>query len=351
VRSLIILTLACLLTTPSISAADLEVGDAAPSLSDVNWLKGNPVPTFGDGRVYVLDFWATWCGPCIRSIPHINEMANELREDITIIGVAIWPRETMTPTDEYVQKRGDEMSYTIAEDIDNKTATAFMTAAGRNGIPTAMIVDGNGILAWMGHPMDGMDGVVAGILDGSFDRVAWAEEQAAAEAIKETARPLQDAFQSAMKGERFAEAASTAMELAAFDDDFAYYAIYAFQALTEDGRKDEAVKYASEATRGTLSENANLLNMLSWNIVAPRRESEPTAAELDLALLAATKANELGKHADPAVLDTLARVHWRRGNMLMAAMLQQRAVDMATEEMRPELKEVLDEYQAGGTTG
>jgi thiol-disulfide isomerase/thioredoxin len=349
------LALACLLFVPTATAADREVGDTAPSLSDVEWLQGKPVPSFGDGRVYVLDFWATWCGPCIRSIPHINAMANELRDDITVIGVAIWPRETMTPTDEYVQKRGDEMAYTIAEDIDGQTAKSFMEAAGRNGIPTAMVIDGAGILTWMGHPQDGMDEVVRGILDGSFDRVAWAEakaiEMAAAEALKDAATPLQKAFQSAMKEDRFAEAAASAQELVTLDDSLAYYVIYAYQALNKDGRQDEAVSYALDATRGPLGQDASALNWLSWDIVAPEREAEPTAAELDLALVAATKANELGKHADPSVLDTLARVHWRRGNMLMAAMLQQRAVDMAPEEMRQQLKKVLDEYQSDLTTG
>jgi len=347
VRPLLALALVCLVAAPALAAPDLEVGDAAPALSDVQWLKGEPVPGFGDGRVYVLDFWATWCGPCVRSIPHVNALANSLAEGVTIIGVAIWPRPEMTPTAEFVEKRGEAMNYTIAEDIDAKTADAFMKAAGRKGLPTAMIVDGSGILSWIGHPMAGMDEALKEILDGTFDRVAWAEQAAREAALRESAKPLQSQFHEAFKAGRFADAAATAKELVALDDAYAYYAVYAYQSMSKDGRWQEALSYALEATRGPMGQDATALNWLSWEIVAPGREGEPSATELDLALVAATKANELGEHRDPQVLDTLARVHWRRGNAVMAAMLQQRAVEMATDERRPGFQKVLDEYRGG----
>ncbi len=74
-----------LLVTPSTTlAADtkerpfkLMVGDQAPALSIGNWVKGSPVKSFEPGKVYVIEFWETWCGPCIRNIPHVNEIQKE----------------------------------------------------------------------------------------------------------------------------------------------------------------------------------------------------------------------------------------------------------------------------------
>src|SRR5947208_1155637 len=51
-------------------APTLHVGDRAPGLSVSKWLKGEPVTQFQPGKVYVVEFWATWRQPCIKSIPH-----------------------------------------------------------------------------------------------------------------------------------------------------------------------------------------------------------------------------------------------------------------------------------------
>gem|GEM_PF-5438330 len=146
----------CALTFAAIaSAGGLTIGDQAPDLGkDVTWIKGDSVPEFEKGHVYVLDFWATWCSPCVRAIPHMDEVAEKHEADgVTVIGVAIWPNDRMTPTAEFVKDKGDDMSYTIAADISGATARKFMDATGSNGIPTVMIVDREGVLAWVGHPM------------------------------------------------------------------------------------------------------------------------------------------------------------------------------------------------------
>src|SRR5437868_8519116 len=68
-------------------AITLKAGDKAPAIKADKWVKGDAVTGFEKGKVYVVEFWATWCGPCKESIPHLTALQKE-HKDVTIIGVA-----------------------------------------------------------------------------------------------------------------------------------------------------------------------------------------------------------------------------------------------------------------------
>jgi thiol-disulfide isomerase/thioredoxin len=106
----------------------LMVGADAPKLAISEWVKGDSVRGFESGRTYVVEFWATWCGPCIRAFPHLSEVQAKHKDDLTIIGVNIWDRKKNRQTGEYtetmpdliervntfVDGQGEKMGYTVA---------------------------------------------------------------------------------------------------------------------------------------------------------------------------------------------------------------------------------------------
>ena len=137
----------------------LSVGDPAPKLAVKSFVKGEPVSEFEPGKNYVVEFWATWCGPCRTSIPHLTELQKK-NADVTFIGVSVWERD-QAKVKPFVDEMGDKMAYRVAVDAvgekengsEGAMAKTWMTAAGQDGIPTAFIINKEGKIAWIGHPM------------------------------------------------------------------------------------------------------------------------------------------------------------------------------------------------------
>jgi len=151
------------------SETSLKVGSAAPALQLSRWVKGNGPSAFESGKVYVVEFWATWCQPCRESIPRLTKMARNYKDTVTFVGVSVWERGSdkavEDSVDSFVSNMGDNMDYFVARDTkSNAMAKTWLQAAGRNGIPCAFIIDGNGKIAWIGHPMDSMEKAIDAVL-------------------------------------------------------------------------------------------------------------------------------------------------------------------------------------------
>ncbi|RPJ00452.1 MAG: TlpA family protein disulfide reductase [Candidatus Aminicenantes bacterium] len=157
-----------LLALSAASRADdgVKIGDAPPPLSVEEWIKGEPVAGFEPGRVYLVEFWGTWCGPCVKNIPHLSMLQKEYgSRGLIVIGVASheWKgREALT---EFMKARGAEMAYRVAFDADQSMERAWDTD-GHEGtvfrLPLSFVIDRGGRVSFVGHPEDkGMDEAVA----------------------------------------------------------------------------------------------------------------------------------------------------------------------------------------------
>lgn len=147
--------------------AALDVGQPAPALTGVTWIKGEGAEP-GGGRVAVIEFWATWCPPCRDSIPHLTKLQKQHGDQVAIIGLSDEDRATVEP---FVNDMATKMDYRVGL-ADAATKTAYMT--GVRGIPHAFLVGADGTVLWKGHPA-GIDQPLARVLAGTFDAASEGE--------------------------------------------------------------------------------------------------------------------------------------------------------------------------------
>jgi tetratricopeptide (TPR) repeat protein len=183
-----------------------------------------------------------------------------------------------------------------------------------------------------------MGRVIEQLVAGTFDLKKEAEMAAKRE-------DLQQRFQEAAQANDVDKLLALAEEALKVDPDAAaQIGMMKFQLLLMK-KRDYPAAYAA-ATKlfeGEFKDNAQALNEIAWLILDGEGIEK---RDLDLALKVATRADELAKHENPAILDTLARAYFDKGDTAKALELQKLAVDKADdEEMKNQLKETLKKYQ------
>lgn len=339
-RRLIALAALAAIVLPAWASAQtvkLDIGDKAPELKVAQWAKGTPVTAFAAGSVYVVECWATWCGPCRQSIPHVTELAHKYAGKATFIGMNVWESRGATPdpgaldkVTKFVADMGDKMDYNVAVDGPDKAmATAWMEAAGERGIPCAFIVGADGAIAWIGHPME-MDAPLAAVIEGKWDAAAFRTERARKKADEEKQQGVQTKIASLVGSGKIREAiAEVDRMVASRGIDPQNGAMMHFQLLCRVSDAD-ASAYARKIGAGLFAREAQALNALAWTMVGDR--SPLKKPDYAVAVELATRAANLTKREDPMILDTLGTAQYRAGKRAAAIETQTLAIALAEKQ-------------------
>ncbi len=326
----------------SLAAPALDIGDRAPPLDGVaGWLNGPAVnPAKADGKtVHIVELWATWCGPCRATAPHLAEMSAEFKDKgVVIVGLTLEDEAKVRPFVESLK-----IPYPIAMDPEKSTAETWMKDV--DGIPHALIVATNGVIVWTGHPMDGMREALVDVLHGTYDPEK-----------KKKREEMQEKLARAIQTQNFDLALKIADEILAGDPKLMEIHQLRIGLLTEK-RDLEGVRAHHRKMLQIFADAPKELNDLAWSLAAP----SPLPIEirdLEVALSACRRAAAITEGKDPAILDTQAMVYHAIGLTDLAIATQKEAIARVKDaEIRKDLQTHLAYFEsaarartvAGGT--
>jgi hypothetical protein len=148
--------------------APLTIGSPSPKLVAMKYVRGDAVKEPSAGTIYVVEFSGTECVPCMKCIPHLNEL-HEKHADVVFISVY---GEAEKAVRAFLATKGKDIAFRVAVDPARRMWRGWSAPACQEGIPHAFIVGKDGRIAWIGHPAD-LAEPLARVVAGTFDPQAY----------------------------------------------------------------------------------------------------------------------------------------------------------------------------------
>jgi thiol-disulfide isomerase/thioredoxin len=309
----------------------LAIGDNAPKLVYSKWIQGKAISEMTNDKTFVVEFWATWCGPCIQAMPHLSELAKKYGEAYVFIGCNVLEKVGNKPyasalpkVTSFVQKQKalGRLTYNViadnnAQDMDKN----WLVAAGIEGIPVTFVIN-KGKIAWIGHP-DFLGDVLASIENGSFDieksKKQCAEQNDPGVKFQKKLKENKDRIAKAENEKEYAKALQYVDEARASQPEFKFmYIEDEFRILLDHYGEEKAMQYGDEI----LKEGGVSIDVLAAVLYEKKGMSDKMNQY-------AVKVARSMKQDFPKAFDIIATFEARAGYYTEAAASQQKAIDQA----------------------
>ncbi len=140
-------------------ARDLR-GKRAPDFFVERWVTAE---SDGRGKVAVIDFWTTWCGPCVAAIPHMNELQEQFSSDVVCVGISDENQSKFYSGLKNRRLEASSFKYALALDSSGRMKNAFQI----KGIPHVAVISSDWVVRWQGHPSQLTPDVISKIIAGN----------------------------------------------------------------------------------------------------------------------------------------------------------------------------------------
>ncbi len=351
---------------PSAHAVEsLTIGSEAPKIDIEHWVqtgggKYPKVTKFATGRIYVVEFWATWCPPCVASMPHLAELQTKLDDKkVQIISISDEPLDTVkeflqkpTPDDRSKSYFDVTKDYCLTTDPDRSCYEAYMDAARQGGIPCAFLVGKDSKIEWIGHPME-IDPVIEAVVDGTWDREAFGKAFREQQEEEELLERLGNKISGLERKKQYAAAIETIdMSLLTVKSMTLRYVLnkkkleLRIKDKAEEGAIVETIKGLYKIGKGDfemLVDTARTaFQLYKTKVIKSKTILEFSIAQLKELETATADADDEQKMA---VLDTVAHLQFAAGDLAGALVSERKSLDVADDETKESIRKFIAEIE------
>ncbi|MFT7485009.1 MAG: peroxiredoxin [Candidatus Paceibacteria bacterium] len=337
------------LLCPGAYGNDLAIGDPAPDIEVSHWLKGDAVPSFAAGQIYVLEFWATWCGPCVGNMEHLSKIQEAYADrGVTVIGLSDEALQTtvkflLKPAGAAPRMQNDRARYTLATDPDRSVHQAYFEAAGLRGIPAAFVIGKDARIEWFGHPVD-LDPVLAAVEAGTWDRDQYLRRNQEQFASDRVLRNIERGMNKALREHNWKLALEFMDQLIVSGEDIFVATKYGIL-MSRMKEYKRGYAYANQMLAQAWNSNAWVCFQLGWITLGTSKfPFDESHRDLDFALKAAKRATQLESSSD--YFSILARIHIQREEPVLAVEPQRSAIAILEKERPLVLPHQLEGFEA-----
>lgn len=125
----------------------VDVGERCPSAQlteiDQNGYTDHTFDPTTTGKITVINFWAYWCPPCVNELPHFDQVAREMADEVNVVAIHC---DTVTQAQKFIAENYDDSSILFAMDKENDPFTYYSALGGTGSIPYTVILDTRGVI-------------------------------------------------------------------------------------------------------------------------------------------------------------------------------------------------------------
>jgi thiol-disulfide isomerase/thioredoxin len=308
---------------------EMSVGQPAPVINVTEWMRGPEQPEFIPGKTYVIEFWASWCGPCRKSLPHMAELQSRyLDRGVQFLGVAAAEYDGPEELQKFLDVQGDAINFPIAY-VEDKTVFSNWMQAGRTfGLPWVFVVDGTGRIAWWGQPFyEDFEPTLKAVARGDFHLAGEDADRFLSRNLNNDAWKISKQLDQAVESGESEIAVQLIDQLAQIDAErFWWEQVQKLRILlTELNAEKAAVTFANELFTTSFNQNPHGMMALSEAFL----DANLGSVGLEVASKAISQAESLTHDRSAAVKAVAVKVACRSGNMQQAASLMRETLELA----------------------